>query len=126
MTPIEFKIIKNSIGITALEVSQRMDMSLRTAQRMESLNPKTAIAPKPDAIAWLAGEWGRFADIISEQMERAEHLQALGEPLEIEVYRDELQCMTEMGHSLSQNMALAGHLAMMCTLADFDWVLVEK
>lgn len=126
MTPFEFKIVKNSLGLTAQDVSQRMGVSLRSAQRMESLSPKAAITPKPDVQAWALGEWGKFADTIGEQMEHAERLQALGRPLEIEVYRDELQCMTETGYSLSQNMALAGHIAMMCTLADFDWVLVEK
>ena len=126
MTPLEFKTYRNALGLTSQDVAARLDMSLRTAQRMESLNPDTAIEPKPDAVAWIAGEWGKFVDLTRERIEDAKACNERGEPLKIPVYRDELQSFTETGYSLAQDRALTAHIAMACDLLGLDWVLVEK
>lgn len=110
MTPNEFRILRTSMGLTAQDVADACDVSIRTAQRWESTHQ-----PPLDAGVWLQDKWVRFADCIDQAIQIAEQAEEEGKPVVL------TNAITGEGLSRSEHTALMGHICMAYTLADFDF-----
>ena len=110
MTPNEFRILRTSMGLTAQDVADACDVSIRTAQRWESTHQ-----PPLDAGVWLQDRWVRFADCIDQAMQIAEKAEEEGKKVTLtnELAGENL--------SRSEHTALMGHICMAYTMADFDY-----
>ena len=110
MTPNEFRILLTSMGLTAQDVADACDVSIRTAQRWE-----TSHQPPLDAGVWLQDKWMRFADCIDQAMQVAEKAEDEGKPVVL------TNAITGDGLSRSEHTALLGHIHMAYTMADFNF-----
>ncbi|QRJ57440.1 hypothetical protein [Corynebacterium macginleyi] len=115
MTPAEFRVLRNSLGLTAQDVASASEVALRTAQRWE-----VSQEPPADVQAWLLDKWALVADRVGDVIDLAER----GEPIRLISYRDDATAFERQGMSANEHAALLGHICMALEQCDFDYELL--
>lgn len=123
MTPEEFRVIREGLGLSQAALSEKLEVNRRTIRRWE--DPTSGYTAPEGVSDWMEQQWGLYADRVADAMDAAEMMEARGEPTTLIAYADELECMTRTGLSLEEYTALLGHIAMALTCADIDFEITE-
>lgn len=119
MTPAEFRVKRRALGLTAHDVAAACDVAERTAQRWE-----TTHQPPVDACVWLESKWTAAASMIDDAIQLAESIEP--EPARLIAYRCEEAARAYQGMTAREHTAVLGHIAMLLTMGDFDFEVVER
>lgn len=124
MRPKEFRILRSSLGLSAADIADVMEVNPRSVRRWEHPSGEH---PAPLAVAnWLTDKWNLYADRIADTLDLADELAAVGETITLIAYTDEAECMINTGLSLTEHDALLGHIIMALTCADVDYSIIQK
>lgn len=120
MTPKMLRLLRTSLGLTQNALAEKAGVIPRTVRRWEQANGEF---PVPGEVAdWLTRQWGLYADKVNDALEQGRE----GSAVEIRVYTDEVECITETGLSLSEYDALIGHVVMALTCRGMAYSLHER